>query len=524
MSTPLFKNEEQFKEYVAKLSPEEIQGWTSADWSNFHHKLRYMCDLKGIKPRDFVNHVCLPEFIKLYNNYRIDPEEFAFIQQNASTLGKELAQNDKIDVTQAIINNKGKCSDQMSIIWNTMKKNPQLSKKINEVEALGGKLNMAIDNNLDSLGAHSLKNGISVNLKKTKDDFVGTVAHESAHHLYWIDDYSYYTLDFYLESPSTESLLNITRHSEKSEIYTHFNAYKRQPVEKKAFLWGYFCERAYRKEAGRPSERGALNLIKLIGMPENMHYQDSRVVMQYSSEHKTKLSILSKLLPQQMSLKKNKDNTLSVSFVGDSYKANKLLYAINHSDNPDTALMGRFMKKSLKSVLQSKHTKRLAIALGLLIGSHAGTTLAKYIKQEMDFNAINKEWKMQYADADSVYADARTATFYAHKNLTPEQKEELSKQVDDLERKYLEENKGYDYSTYCVEQHIAYLRDKIAEGKEYVANGLDKKLKIGRTENNWTNMEEQEEAFKKGSHFKTEEEAWEKLLYGGRPYFSRTKE
>ncbi len=37
-------------------------------------------------------------------------------------------------------------------------------------------------------------------------------------------------------------------------------------------------------------------------------------------------------------------------------------------------------------------------------------------------------------------------------------------------------------------------------------------------------MEEQEEAFKKGSHFKTEEEAWEKLLYGGRPYFSRTKE
>lgn len=86
------------------------------------------------------------------------------------------------------------------------------------------------------------------------------------------------------------------------------------------------------------------------------------------------------------------------------------------------------MKKSLKSVLQSKHTKRLVIALGLLIGGNVG------VKQEMDFNAINKEWKMQYADADSVYADARTATFYAHKNLTPKQKEELSKQVDDLEK------------------------------------------------------------------------------------------
>ena len=218
-----------------------------------------------------------------------------------------------------------------------------------------------------------------------------------------------------------------------------------------------------------------------------------------------------------------------MSLLGD-YKANKLLYAISHSDNPNSALFGRYMAKSLKSVLQSKHTKRLAIALGLLIGGHVGTNLVKHVKQEMDLNAINKEWKMQYADADSVYADAKTATFYAHKNLTPEQKEELSKQIDELEKKYLDKiNKSEDlqqiigdrkiiregatiicdnayslddghyvadYRTQNVEKRVAYLREKIAEGKEYVVQADAENRKKSE---NWTDMKEQEEVLKEYS-------------------------
>lgn len=91
----------------------------------------------------------------------------------------------------------------------------------------------------------------------------------------------------------------------------------------------------------------------------------------------------------------------------------------------------------------SKHLKKIALSLGLLLGGAGigiGTKAAvEKIIEDSKNNAINKEFKLDNADADEVRADAKTAQFYARKDMTADAKEKYMGIIDELQEKYLKE-------------------------------------------------------------------------------------
>lgn len=88
--------------------------------------------------------------------------------------------------------------------------------------------------------------------------------------------------------------------------------------------------------------------------------------------------------------------------------------------------------------LKEKMPKRIRQALltTAIVGAGAASVvgISSYVKKEREKenNRVNTEWKKEFADADSVYADSRTAHFYAHKDLKNKDKAQLEDYLQKL--------------------------------------------------------------------------------------------
>ena len=70
--------------------------------------------------------------------------------------------------------------------------------------------------------------------------------------------------------------------------------------------------------------------------------------------------------------------------------------------------------------------------VGAGVASIAGVSSHVKKEREKENNRVNTEWKKEFADADSVYADSKTAHFYAHKDLKNEDKTQLEDYLQKL--------------------------------------------------------------------------------------------
>jgi len=87
-------------------------------------------------------------------------------------------------------------------------------------------------------------------------------------------------------------------------------------------------------------------------------------------------------------------------------------------------------KEKIKRIKQlaSKKAKQVLLTTAIVgagVASVAGISSHVKKEREKENDRINTEWKKEFADADSVYADAKTTHFYAHKELEQKDTAEL---------------------------------------------------------------------------------------------------
>ncbi len=77
-----------------------IQSWTAENWVEMYHKIEGFRGYFG-NGSEMVKH-CPEEFIKLYSNYRMEPEQLKYITQLAHQAGEQLAQ-EELDASKLAI-------------------------------------------------------------------------------------------------------------------------------------------------------------------------------------------------------------------------------------------------------------------------------------------------------------------------------------------------------------------------------------------------------------------------------------
>lgn len=89
----------------------------------------------------------------------------------------------------------------------------------------------------------------------------------------------------------------------------------------------------------------------------------------------------------------------------------------------------RIKKKIPQKVKQALLTTAI---VGAGVASVTGVSSHIKKEREKENNRVNTEWKKEFADADSVYADSKTAHFYAHKDLKNKDKAQLEDYLQKL--------------------------------------------------------------------------------------------
>ncbi len=89
---PDFANVDEFKTWVHGLDENAIQKWTTEEWVDMYHKIDQFRSFYGSGSEMVKN--CPEEFIKLYRNYRFEPEQLKFIEGLAYKAGEQLATED----------------------------------------------------------------------------------------------------------------------------------------------------------------------------------------------------------------------------------------------------------------------------------------------------------------------------------------------------------------------------------------------------------------------------------------------
>ena len=102
---PDFANVDEFKKWVGKLDERAIQKWTAADWVAMYEKIGPLRKKSYYANGQEMVSDCANEFVKLYRNYRLEPEQLNYIRQIARQAGEELAGQD-VDAAKLAIKTK----------------------------------------------------------------------------------------------------------------------------------------------------------------------------------------------------------------------------------------------------------------------------------------------------------------------------------------------------------------------------------------------------------------------------------
>lgn len=221
---------------------------------------------------------------------------------------------------------------------------------------------------------------------------------------------------------------------EEREEYYNFHNIRRlsQELPAKKIL-----EEIYKEEARAVVEKQENKAeVKEENAPQNAVTNDRPKKNKRNKKRKNAIDKKEKSLKTQ-----KQDSAKKEQKINDTAKEVKLEPALEkviektEKENKDKS------ESAMNKMRFSKTLKKIALSLGLLVGGAGAGIGAKAlfekISEDMRNNALNKEWMADHAKADSAYADAKNAHFYAITKMTEEQKSQYMKHIDELEKKYV---------------------------------------------------------------------------------------
>lgn len=327
-----------FKQWIKTIDEKSIQSWVTQDWlqlykqiedciqNSYYHKgfvwEKYNAKYKnnqiseeefnkiGIKidnpqflRNEFVNE-CEEEFVKLYKNYRMEPEHYSAIIKKGKEIGEHLALSGDIDCSAVAFDMRAR-EDAMETINALMLKEAYDLDKQEELEQLLAKIAITNKQRISSSGIKGIEIEGSV-----YDSSLKTMGHEGTHYYFqttaqWMrnlleqgvtaKDISNdlakllrMNAEYYLNSESKKDISSLEQNEQKKYQYEAFDGYRKQPVEKHANIMGWMMEHTYRNHINQYSERNSLKLYPYIedtlGRPYKTTHNGKSVTFEH---HKT---------------------------------------------------------------------------------------------------------------------------------------------------------------------------------------------------------------------------------------------
>lgn len=371
IEVPDFKTAQDFLLWVESLDDKFIQSWKTKDWLAMYEKLTTLVDndksveedyrqyvkdlermeqpekllmkklrkwlntpLKQLGKPDKINPIVLryhfvnqedniAAFVKLYNNYRFEPQQFEAIRELAKESGRKMSEEQYIDLAGI----SGAMSDGFMHRENMLR----AANKVDEIvkdnmdlpDEKSSRIIISKQKKMGSGDALNYDGKPRIRLGAAwMDAMLKVMFHESAHaHLQNSSTYQQkmleegllplkkysqeldrdfyelmrYNMSFYLSWDKgdvyVQSLLadkvNMTAKEVADKKKEAFNGYKKQPNERFSNVFGIEAERVFRREHNQYSERNAAlvrNFLEpLLGAPVSSKYVDGNIQIEYKS-------------------------------------------------------------------------------------------------------------------------------------------------------------------------------------------------------------------------------------------------
>lgn len=358
---PDFKTSEDFVHWVENLDEKRIQSWKTEDWLTMYEKLSLMVDndeklkseyreyikeYKQTKSQDFFNNFQpqhdknteidsvlfrqyftshgdnLSAFVKLYTNYRFEPQQLRAIKELAKQSGKKISENPNIDLSEisGVMNSSVQHSDDIvnvagmvdELIRNSTDLPNEKTPNIYATDAV----KHGYGETVSFKDIYQIRYGLA-----KSDAILELMFHESAHaHLQNFTPYQQsmltkgklpleqyaaelnkdfyelmrYNNSFYVRPDFKNAYIasvcknvNITKDEYKGKLNKYQCSYKKQPMERYSYIFGIEADREFRHQRKQHSERNALlvknYLWRLMGVPVSSKYTDGNIKMEYNS-------------------------------------------------------------------------------------------------------------------------------------------------------------------------------------------------------------------------------------------------
>lgn len=329
---------DNFKKWIKTVDEQSIQSWTTRDWLKMYDRIEDCIqnsilhkgfiwekyhkkwkahqisdeELKKLSSRldstqflrnEFVVE-CEEEFVKIYKNYRISPEQYSAMMKKGKEIGQHLALRGDIDCA-AIAFERNSRAETMNNINVVMLKEAYDIDNPNEFEQFLAKIQITDRTNVSSSGI----NGIEID-GSIYDSSLKTMGHEGTHYYFqttakWMKEqleqgttakdipYDFAMLlkmnsAYYLSSVSKKDISALDKEEQRKYQDKAFESYRKQPVEKHANIMGLMIEHTYRNYVNQYSEKNSLKLYPYIedtlGTPYKTTHNGKSVTFEH---HKT---------------------------------------------------------------------------------------------------------------------------------------------------------------------------------------------------------------------------------------------
>ena len=311
---PKISYADNFKKWIKTVDEQSIQSWTTRDWLKMYDRIEDCIqnsilhkgfiwekyhkkwkahqisdeELKKLSSRldstqflrnEFVVE-CEEEFVKIYKNYRISPEQYSAMMKKGKEIGQHLALRGDIDCA-AIAFERNSRAETMNNINVVMLKEAYDIDNPNEFEQFLAKIQITDRTNVSS----SDINGIEID-GSIYDSSLKTMGHEGTHYYFqttakWMKEqleqgttakdipYDFAMLlkmnsAYYLSSVSKKDISALDKEEQRKYQDKAFESYRKQPVEKHANIMGLMIEHTYRNYVNQYSEKNSLKLYPYI--------------------------------------------------------------------------------------------------------------------------------------------------------------------------------------------------------------------------------------------------------------------
>lgn len=311
---PKISYADNFKKWIKTVDEQSIQSWTTKDWLKMYDKIEDCIqnsllhkgfiwekyhkkwkahqisddELKKLSSRldstqflrnEFVVE-CEEEFVKIYKNYRISPEQYSAMMKKGKEIGQHLALRGDIDCAAIAFecNSRAEAMNNINVV---MLKEAYDIENPNEFEQFLAKIQITDRTNVSSSGISGIEIDGSI-----YDSSLKTMGHEGTHYYFqttakWMKEqleqgttakhipYDFAMLlkmnsAYYLSSVSKKDISALDKEEQRKYQDKAFESYRKQPVEKHANIMGVVIEHTYRNYVNQYSEKNSLKLYPYI--------------------------------------------------------------------------------------------------------------------------------------------------------------------------------------------------------------------------------------------------------------------